>query len=61
MTSNHFDDFDDFLYDLEQDFSFQDSKKKQPEPQKKLPPPPRGDRPQRLEPLSPATLPNNFL
>ena len=41
MTSNHFDDFDDFLYDLEQDFSFQDSKKKQPEPQKKLPPPPR--------------------
>lgn len=27
----------------------------------KLPPPPRGGRPQRLEPLSPATLPNNFV
>ncbi|XP_053463436.1 Golgi-associated olfactory signaling regulator [Nycticebus coucang] len=27
----------------------------------KLPPPPRGSRPQRLEALSPATLPNNFV
>ncbi|KAM7058636.1 Golgi-associated olfactory signaling regulator [Molossus nigricans] len=27
----------------------------------KLPPPPRGGHPQRLEPLSPATLPNNFV
>ncbi|XP_003638867.1 Golgi-associated olfactory signaling regulator [Canis lupus familiaris] len=27
----------------------------------KLPPPPRGNRPQSLEPLSPATLPNNFV
>lgn len=27
----------------------------------KLPPPPRGGRPQRLEPLSPSTLPNNFV
>nr|XP_012609938.1 Golgi-associated olfactory signaling regulator [Microcebus murinus]XP_012609939.1 Golgi-associated olfactory signaling regulator [Microcebus murinus]XP_012609940.1 Golgi-associated olfactory signaling regulator [Microcebus murinus]XP_020139049.1 Golgi-associated olfactory signaling regulator [Microcebus murinus]XP_020139050.1 Golgi-associated olfactory signaling regulator [Microcebus murinus] len=27
----------------------------------KLPPPPRGGRPQRLEALSPATLPNNFV
>ncbi|XP_019513719.1 PREDICTED: Golgi-associated olfactory signaling regulator [Hipposideros armiger] len=27
----------------------------------KLPPPPRGGRPQRLEPLSPSSLPNNFV
>ncbi|KAM9049054.1 Golgi-associated olfactory signaling regulator [Megaptera novaeangliae] len=27
----------------------------------KLPPPPRGGRPQHLEPLSPSTLPNNFV
>ena len=27
----------------------------------KLPPPPCGKRPQSLEPLSPATLPNNFV